>query len=59
MATATDPEGGNITWTLSGADEALFELTGTDDASPSMRGLAFKVKPDFENPGDANTGQHL
>ena len=50
MATADDPEGGDIAWTLSGADEALFELTG----SGSMRGLAFKAKPDFENPGDAN-----
>ena len=55
MATATDPEGGDIAWTLSGADEALFELTGIDDATPnSMRGLAFKAKPDFEKPGDAN-----
>ena len=56
MATATDPEGGDITWSLSGADEDMFELTGTGDASGSMRGLAFKAKPDFEAPGDANTG---
>ena len=54
MATATDPEGGDITWSLSGADEDMFELTGTGNASGSMRGLAFKAKPDFEAPGDAN-----
>ena len=53
-ATATDPEGGSITWSLSGADEALFELTGIDDAIPTTAGLVFKAKPDFENPEDAN-----
>ena len=50
----TDPEGGDIAWTLSGADGALFELTGSGNISGGMRGLAFKAKPDFENPGDAN-----
>ena len=54
-ATATDPEGGNIDWTMSGADKDLFEFTGTDDTSPSIRGLVFKAKPNFEDPGDANT----
>ena len=30
-------------------------MTGSGNASGSMRGLAFKAKPDFEDPGDANT----
>ena len=54
-ATAEDPEGGNITWSLSGDDEELFELTdGLDIDENDERGLAFKAKPDFEKPGDAN-----
>ena len=55
MATAIDPEGGDITWSVSGDDEDLFELTGTGNASGGMRGLAFKAMPDYENPGDADT----
>ena len=55
MATANDPEGGNIAWTLSGADKDLFKFTGSGNDSGSMRGLLFKAKPDFEDPGDANT----
>ena len=53
-ATATDPEGGDITWSLSGADKDMFELTGAGDDNPDTAGLAFKAKPDFENPGDVN-----
>ena len=34
----------------------MFELTDGADADVNgERGLAFKAKPDYENPGDANT----
>ena len=29
-------------------------MTGIDDNTPNTAGLAFKAKPDFEKPGDAN-----
>ena len=45
--TAMDPEDGNVTYTLRGADRALFQL----DASQV---LSFKAKPDFEMPADRN-----
>ena len=45
--TAMDPEGGAVTWDLSGDDADLFKLT-SDNA------LEFKEKPDFEMPGDDN-----
>ena len=47
--TATDPEGGVVTLTLSGDDDDKFKLT-----SDEPRALEFKEKPDFENPGDKN-----
>ena len=47
--TATDPEGGVVTLTLSGDDGDKFKLTSAD-----ARALEFKEKPDFENPGDMN-----
>ena len=49
-----DPEGVDIgagMWSLSGADAAMFELTGTND---NYRTLEFREKADFENPGDSN-----
>ena len=49
--TASDPEGGSVTLTLSGDDEGKFKLTGT---TPGSRVLEFKAKPDFEMPGDRN-----
>ena len=55
LATASDPEEGNIDWSLSGADMDMFKLTGMGNADGSMRGLEFKAKPDFEDPKDANT----
>ena len=45
--TAEDPEDGNVTYTLRGADRALFQLD-------SAQVLSFKAKPDFEMPTDRN-----
>ena len=46
--TATDPEGANTYWqALSGADEDLFQLTGSGD-------LRFVDPPDFETKADAD-----
>ena len=43
---AADPENSQVTWGLSGTDEADFEiLNGT---------LTFKSPPDFESPADSN-----
>ncbi|MFG1300912.1 tandem-95 repeat protein [Xanthobacter sp. V3C-3] len=44
--TASDADGDAITWSLSGADAALFSI-GADGA------LSFKTAPDFEAPADA------
>ena len=49
---ATDPEGAVVTFTLSGDDGGKFEL-GDPVIADSMV-LAFKDKPDFEDPGDMN-----
>ena len=52
--TADDPEtsGANndsdSNWSVSGADAGKFEISATGE-------LTFEMKPDFENPGDANT----
>ena len=44
--TATDPENGEIAWSLSGDDSADFSIT---------RGaLTFNASPDYENPADAD-----
>ncbi|MGB7247920.1 MAG: DUF4347 domain-containing protein [Phormidesmis sp.] len=43
----TDAYGGSISYTLSGADAALFEVSTTGE-------LTFKAAPDFENPADAD-----
>ena len=45
--TASDPEGANITWSLSGDDAEKFSI---DDEV-----LKFITPPDYETPGDANT----
>ena len=53
--TATDPEGGDVTLSLSGDDAGMFELAAdTDDTADASRVLSFSGKPDFEMPGDAN-----
>ena len=53
--TATDPEGANVTLTLSGADKDMFELaTDTDTGAGATQVLSFKIEPDFEMPGDKN-----
>ena len=43
--TATDPEGGSVTWSLAGTDAADFRL------SPNGQ-LTFQTGPDFEDPTD-------
>ena len=45
--TAVDPEGTAITWSLSGDDAEVFEITGGV--------LTFKTSPDHEAPADADT----
>ena len=51
---ANDPEGGEITLSLSGADSDKFELNDLDPVLSGTQELAFKEAPDFENPGDSN-----
>ena len=47
-ATATDPDAGTVvTWSLSGADAALFDIDATTGV------VTFKAAPDYENPADA------
>ncbi len=47
QATATDPEGTtSFTWTLAGADAALFDISSTGAVS-------FRSAPNFEAPSDA------
>ncbi|MBO6848410.1 MAG: cadherin domain-containing protein [Maricaulis sp.] len=48
-ADATDPEGQALTYTLSGADAALFSI----DANTGE--VTFIAAPDYENPADANS----
>ena len=43
---ATDPEGGNITWRLSGVDSDAFEISETGV-------MAFASPPDYESPTDS------
>ena len=45
---ATDPENGDIAWSLSGDDADDFEISGAGM-------LTFMSPPDYENPMDANT----
>ena len=44
---ASDPCGGDITWSLSGTDAGDFRLSQSGV-------LTFKVPPDYENPGDGD-----
>lgn len=48
MASATDPEGNTITWSISGADASLFSINSTSGE------ITFAVPPNFEAPGDSN-----
>lgn len=47
-AAATDPEGAALTYTLSGADAALFAI------DPVTGAISFIAAPDFESPADAD-----
>ena len=44
----TDPEGGNITWTVAGTDSARFSIS-------EEGALSFRSSPNYEAPNDANT----
>ena len=46
--TATDPESGSITWSLTGDDGGDFSISNTGE-------LTFRETPNFEAPADANT----
>ena len=55
--TATDPEGGTVTFSLSGDDSDKFELNDPDTPAtlPAYsKVLSFMEMPDFEMPGDNN-----
>ena len=45
---ANDPEGINVTYSLTGPDASKFQTKGTPPV------LSFKASPDYEKPGDAN-----
>ncbi|MBJ7440106.1 MAG: hypothetical protein JHD35_13895, partial [Sphingopyxis sp.] len=47
-AVATDADGDAVTYSLSGADAALFDINATTGV------VTFKNAPDFERPADAN-----
>jgi hypothetical protein len=44
---ASDPDGDTLTFSLSGADAGLFEL--------SEQAISFVTPPDFENPADSDS----
>ena len=48
--TATDPERGTITWTLSGTDMDDFRISKVNDKGV----LEFRTPPNFEDPADAD-----
>ena len=48
---ASDIDGGELTWSLTGTDSGLFNITGTDNNAV----LRFRESPDYEIPQDANT----
>ena len=53
--TATDPEDGRVTLSLTGDDAALFELgDDAEDDADAVQVLSFKEEPDFEMPEDRN-----
>ena len=49
--TATDPEKGQITWSLAGDDSNDFFINSTDNATGE---LTFRSPPDYEAPADAD-----
>ena len=53
--TADDPEGGEVTLSLLGDDSDLFEFIELATPATNSKMVAFKEKPDFENPADSNT----
>ena len=52
--TASDPEGGTVTWSLSGTDSARFSVAASVSGSSSVAVLTFRAPPDFEAPGDSD-----
>ena len=52
--TGTDPEGGTVTLSLSGADMSKFEFTDPDPVAAGSKALSFKGKPDYEAKADSN-----
>ena len=52
--TASDPEGAQITLSLSGDDSDKFEFRELATPLRNSKMVAFKEKPDFEKPGDRN-----
>ena len=46
-AVATDADGDDLSYSLSGTDAALFTI------DPATGAVRFIASPDFENPGDA------
>ncbi len=48
---ASDIDGGELTWSLTGTDSGLFNITGTDNNAV----LRFRESPDYEIPRDSNT----
>ncbi len=48
QASATDEDGDTLTYSISGADAALFDIDAATGA------VTFKTAPDFEAPGDAD-----
>ena len=52
--TWTDPEGGTVNLTLSGADASKFELNDLDTPLAGSKELAFKEAPDFEVKADSD-----
>ncbi|MCZ8280011.1 MAG: FG-GAP-like repeat-containing protein, partial [Acetobacteraceae bacterium] len=47
QAVGSDPEGTTMSWSLGGADQALFNINATTGA------VTFVTAPNFEEPGDA------
>ena len=45
--TAIDPEGDEVTWDIMGTDVSRFSIKETGE-------LSFKLRPDYERPGDTN-----
>jgi VCBS repeat-containing protein len=48
-ATATDPEGSTVTWSLSGTDAGLFSINSSTGA------ITFTSPPSYSSPADNNT----